>query len=350
MRPWVRGGVAIVAALATLTIGVQVLVIEPMGQAADQAARTAAAREAAQAAATVRAGGVPADGVVLQSRETRSLGGGGIAASGDGRMVWVPQRSTKQFVAALRLRLILLAVSAAIAVAGWTLWAGVIRRRDEEQAARRRVETIGMVAHDLRSPLTGIALAADRLARADIPAGRVAARAAIERECERLLGIADDILAVCCDSTARHANGTEESLSDVLEDVAARVRTAHGCPVVVEANLEARRLRADRRLARAVANVVENAARHSPPGHEVRLSAAVADDAIELVVEDAGEGFAPTFEVAAFRRGLRGGTAGLGLASSRRIVHRLGGSLLIGDRLGGGAMVSLRLPRRGAHQ
>ena len=350
MRPWLRGGVAVVASLATLTIAVQVLVLEPTEQAAEQAVRTAAAREAAQAAATLRAGGVPTDGVVLQSRATRPRGGGGIAASGDGRVVWVPQRSTKSFVAALRLRLMLLAVSAAIAVAGWTLWAGVIRRRDEERAARRRVETIGMVAHDLRSPLTGITLAADRLARADIPAGRVAARAAIDRECERLVAIADDILAVCCDSTAGLTDGAEESLSDVLEDIAARVRTTHRCPVVVDADLEARRLRTDRRLARAVANVVENAARHSPPGHAVRLRAAAAGETIDLVIEDAGEGFAPTFEVAAYRRGLGGGRAGLGLASSHRILERLGGSLHIGDRLGGGAMVSLRLPRRGVPQ
>ena len=44
MRPWLRGGVAVVASLATLTIAVQVLVLEPTEQAAEQAVRTAAAR------------------------------------------------------------------------------------------------------------------------------------------------------------------------------------------------------------------------------------------------------------------------------------------------------------------
>jgi two-component system sensor histidine kinase KdpD len=216
--------------------------------------------------------------------------------------------------------------------------------------ARLQVETIGMVAHDLRSPLTGIALAADRLAGDGVPAARVAARAAIDRECARLLATAEDILSVCCDTAAHSDDDVGESISDVLEDVAARVRDAHGCAVIVDADLATRRLSADRGLARAVANVAENAARHSPPGCAVRFVAAVDDDTIELAIEDGGNGFDPAFRVSPFRRGVRGGRAGLGLASTRMIVERLGGSLRIGDRLGGGASVSLRVPRRGVPQ
>ena len=350
MRPWVRYGVAVVASLATLVLAVQVLVVEPTAEAASSAARVAAAREAALTAAVVRAGGAPGDDAVVQRASTRPRQGGGIAVVGDGRVVWVPERVSTRLTAELRARVLLLAASAVIAVAGWALWAGVVRRRDADRMARRQVETIGMVAHDLRGPLTGIALAADRLAHADLPAARVAARAAIDRECARLLATSDDILTVCCDTAAQKHDDAGELISDVLEDVAARVRDTHGCTVIVDADLAARRLRADRGLARAVANVAENAARHSPPGCPVRLVAEVDGDTIEVAIEDGGDGFDPAFRVAAFRRGVCGGRAGLGLASTRLIVERLGGSLRVGDRIGGGASVLLRMPRRGVPQ
>lgn len=349
-RPWLRGAVAVAASLATLLLAVQVLVIEPTVAAADRAAREAAAREAALVATVVRAGGVPIGGAEIRARSERPARSGGLAAVDAGRIVWVPVRPTARVASSLRLRLLGLAACGLLAFAGWALWAGAVRRRDAERVARRQLETVGMVAHDLRGPLTGISLAADRLATASVPAARVAARAAIERECARLLATSDDILSVCCDAADERRHSVEESISDVLEDVASRVRSAHGCTVVVDADLEARRQRADCGLARAVANVAENAARHTPPGCAVRLRAAADDTAVEVVVEDAGEGFEPTFRIAAFCRGLRGGRAGLGLASSRRVVERLGGSLRVGDRLGGGASISLRVPRRGMPQ
>ena len=346
MRLWVRGVVATAASMATLAIAVQFLVIEPVAITGSQSARAAAAREAALVAAVVRAGGVPIEGATLTRPPAPLPRGGGVAAVGDGRLVWMPSRPMPALVPALRWRVLLLAGCGVAGVAGWALWAGAIRRREADRAAQRQVETIGMVAHDLRSPLTGIQLAADRLARSDVPAARVAAQAAIMRECQRLEVIADDILSVCCTTATTDECRPQESISDVLEDVAARVRVAHDCDVIVDASLDARRLRADRQLARAVANVVENAARHSPPGCPVRLRAVLDSDTIEVVVEDAGNGFEPSFRIGAFARGVRAGRAGLGLASSRRILEQLGGSLGIGMRVGGGAAVSLRVPRR----
>ena len=347
-RGHLRTIVAATAALATLAIAVQYLVIEPTALAARRTAAESAAREAALAAVVVRAGGAPA-GVVRIARVGAfpdSLGG--VAPIGGGRVVWVPAPSTAGFVEVLRRRVLLVAVTGALAVCGWALWAGLVRRRHEVRAARSRIETIGMVAHDLRSPLTGIGLAADRLARSDLPAARVAARAAIARECARVAATADDILTVCTASVRDEDDEAVEMLSDVLEDVAARVRSAHGCAVLVEADLDARGTRADRRLVRAVANVAENAARHTPPGTAIRLRAVLHDGDVEVVVEDDGAGFAPGFRPAAFLRGASQGRAGLGLASSRRIVECLGGTLRLGRHGGGGAAVSLRLPTREA--
>ena len=346
MRRRVRALVGIVAALATIAVAVQMLVLEPIDRSARAAARSAAAREAALAAAIVRQGGAAPVGARIVPKGIEPVRAGGVGSAGDGRIVWVPVASTAEFAGDVRRRVALVAGIAVLAVTGWALWAGLVRRREAERDTRRQLEIVAMVAHDLRSPLTGIGLAADRLTRTELPAARAAARAAIDRECARLAGVADDILSIS--TLAVGSTSTTDALSNVLEDVARRVRAETGRELTVEVDASARVAPADVRVARVVANLAENAARHSPAGRPVRLRATVVDGAAEVVVEDDGSGFAPSFAISAFARGEDGGRAGLGLASSRRIVEVLGGTLRIGRAAAGGAVVSLRVPPPGA--
>jgi signal transduction histidine kinase len=225
------------------------------------------------------------------------------------------------------------------------LWAGLGRRRERGREARRRIETVGMVVHDLRGPLTGIGLAAERLRRDCPPPVRERACAAIDRECGRLGGIVDDLLTLCAERAATSPECAPHSLVDVLDDVAERLRTREGCTVVVDADPSLRATPADGQLTRAVGNIAENAARHA--AERVRICARQSADGLEIVIDDDGEGFAPGFAPAAFRRGAAGGSAGLGLTSARQAVERLGGSLRLGRRAGGGAAISLRVPLRG---
>ena len=94
--------------------------------------------------------------------------------------------------------------------------------------------------------------------------------------------------------------------------------------------------------------VLENAARHAPPGSTVRVDGAADDDGVELVVADDGPGFPPDsrsklFEPFAMATGA--GSSGIGLAISRSIVEAHGGTITAGDAPGGGAVVTIALPR-----
>lgn len=105
-------------------------------------------------------------------------------------------------------------------------------------------------------------------------------------------------------------------------------------------------------LKRVVANLLENAARHTPQEGLVRLSATVTSDSAVLVVSDSGEGIAPEhlphlterfYRVDTARSRADGG-CGLGLAITKGIVEAHGGTLLIESELGKGTSVTVTLP------
>ena len=100
------------------------------------------------------------------------------------------------------------------------------------------------------------------------------------------------------------------------------------------------------RLAQVVVNLLDNAARHSPPGGEVRVNArsdqgglviGVRDDGPGIAPEDKDKLFVPTFSTK--RRG-----SGLGLAIVNRIVQEHQGTIRVEDNLPHGARFVVELP------
>jgi two-component system sensor histidine kinase KdpD len=100
-------------------------------------------------------------------------------------------------------------------------------------------------------------------------------------------------------------------------------------------------------------NLLENAARHTPPGTEVLVRAEGGPGGLVLEVADRGPGVAPGEEEKVFERFHRGGRAtgqgaGLGLAIARAIAEVHGGTLRLTSQPGGGASFRLALPGAGA--
>lgn len=100
-------------------------------------------------------------------------------------------------------------------------------------------------------------------------------------------------------------------------------------------------------LRRSLANIVNNAIRHTPERGRVSLRLSAQDGRIEWSVSDTGPGISA--EVMAkmfqrFNRGTAGGT-GLGLAITKAIVDAHGGSIRVENHEPSGASVSIALPR-----
>jgi two-component system sensor histidine kinase KdpD len=103
-------------------------------------------------------------------------------------------------------------------------------------------------------------------------------------------------------------------------------------------------------ITQVFANLLENAARHTPPGTKITIAARLDSDSVRIDVDDTGPGLPagePALLFAKFQRGRDEGNtggAGLGLAICRSIIQAHGGTITATQRPGGGARFEFTLP------
>jgi two-component system sensor histidine kinase MprB len=222
-----------------------------------------------------------------------------------------------------------------------------------ERSMRQQRQLVADASHELRTPLTSLRTNVEVLAGADrMPA------ADRERLLRDVVGQLEELTVLVGDlvDLARDEDELPEPLSDVrldelVAEVVERARRRHpDRPIGLD--LEPALVRAAApRLARAVANLVDNAEKWSPDGAPIEVSVSSAG---ELVVCDHGPGIAPEdapfvfdrFYRAASARGMPG--SGLGLAIVRHVAETHGGSVAAEAAPGGGARLVLRLPASAA--
>lgn len=212
------------------------------------------------------------------------------------------------------------------------------------------------VSHDLRSPLATIRAAAGTL-RPDSDLddeGRHASASAIEREVERLDRLVTNLLDL-----GRIEAGELRAEPDVfeLDDLTSRTIERFA------SRLAARELRVEVArvpvlvdpvfLDEALANLLDNALKFTPPGAVISVSApATPSTPVRLVVEDSGPGVPRELHPRLFEKFFRvPGTAsrgrpgtGIGLAVVRGLVEAMGGSVRAGRSELGGLAIELELP------
>jgi two-component system sensor histidine kinase KdpD len=229
------------------------------------------------------------------------------------------------------------------------------RSRSEEDRDRsgETGKLFASVTNDLRSPLTSIKAAANLLLDHERDLQTHDRRELLEtiRESADVL----DRLVTNSVQLARSRDGglRPARIRAALDEVASRTldRMRHSLRdhrVVLVIPEELPEIPIDvTQLEHALTNVLENAARFSPPGSEIALILSRQNGSVLVRVEDRGAGI-PLDErdhvVEPFVKLNGGGGAGLGLSISRAIVEAHGGTLHIEDQPGGGTAVVLELP------
>ncbi|HET7366635.1 MAG TPA: PAS domain S-box protein [Burkholderiales bacterium] len=231
--------------------------------------------------------------------------------------------------------------------------------QDLEKAAKNVNEFIAMLAHELRNPLAPIKMAVEVMAKAPNDAETCEAmRQTIDRQSAQLARIVDDMIDI-----ARITRGSlviEHAPVELGEVVRRAVETA--APAIaaarhaleVEAAVEGLVVQGDRdRLTQLIANLLNNAARYTPPGGRIWVQARREDGHALLSVRDTGRGIEPQIIDRIFdmfvqgRSALErvGGGLGIGLALARRIAELHGGTLEAKSAgANRGAEFMLRLP------
>jgi two-component system, OmpR family, sensor histidine kinase MprB len=216
----------------------------------------------------------------------------------------------------------------------------------QSQQAQRRL--VADASHELRTPLTSLRTNLEVLASPNglPPEDRERLRADLVAQLEELSELVGDLVELARDG---EPNGEPHEPLRLDELVAAAVERArrHAPALRFEADLEPCVVTGARgRLDRAVANLLDNAAKWSPPGGRVEV--ALRDG--ELTVRDQGPGIAAEdlprvfdrFYRAAAARGREG--SGLGLAIVRHVAEGHGGTVRAEAAPGGGALLRLALP------
>ena len=189
--------------------------------------------------------------------------------------------------------------------------------QDEDQ---RKNEFLAMLAHELRNPLAPISNAVHIMrVSADEPAKIAWARDVIARQLKQLVRLVDDLLDV-----SRITRGKIElkiDVVDVQQVVEAAIETSkpnidgHRHTLSIQLPAETLHLRGDfARVSQILSNLINNAAKYTPRGGRISLSAARDDDAVVFRVRDSGVGIPPEYLVTIFEpftqvdRRLRGRT------------------------------------------
>ncbi|HTR50632.1 MAG TPA: CHASE3 domain-containing protein [Kofleriaceae bacterium] len=232
----------------------------------------------------------------------------------------------------------------------------VTQRRELE---RFRDEYVGYISHDLRNPLSTIALQAQLLARLlerssggeatdELEAVRVIADNAtyIDKLVRELLEMA----YVESDEIVLHRDAV--ALAPFLESIVARtLPAADRSRVQLDLAASATVSIDGARVERVIANFLHNAIKYSPAGSPIVLRLVGHDDRAEVAVIDRGPGVAPDERAMVFQKYKRTASArrkegfGLGLYISRKIVEAHGGEIGVDAAPGGGAKFFFRLPR-----
>jgi signal transduction histidine kinase len=218
---------------------------------------------------------------------------------------------------------------------------------DLDTADRRRRELIANVSHELRTPIAALQAVLENLADGVAEADPTTLRGALVQT-ERLGRLVSELLDLSRIDAGTEPLAREDVPLAPMLDAAVAEAEMTGRPVkfAVEVTPEDAAAWVDpARLHQVLANLLDNAARHSPADGTVRLQASVSDAGLRLVVADEGPGIAPADRELVFERFYRGGpevsgdrtgSTGLGLAIARWAVSLHGGKITVVDALPSG--------------
>jgi signal transduction histidine kinase/DNA-binding response OmpR family regulator len=225
------------------------------------------------------------------------------------------------------------AMVADLATRGATVLDNALLFRKIQDEDQRKNEFLAMLAHELRNPLAPISNAVHILRVSETDPVKVAwARDLIGRQLKQLVRLVDDLLDV-----SRITRGKIElklETVDVAQVVAAAIETsrpnidAQRHTLSLQLPVEGLALRGDfARVAQILSNLVNNAAKYTPKGGRISLSAARDGDEVVFRIRDSGIGIPPEFIASIFDpftqadRTLARSHGGLGIGLT--LVHRL---------------------------
>jgi signal transduction histidine kinase len=237
---------------------------------------------------------------------------------------------------------------------------GLYRTTARELAlARQQTDFVSAVSHEFRTPLTSMRHLTDLLSTRQVVSEerRTHYYALLTHETERLQRLVEGLLSFGRIEAGGYAWRVQPvDIAAVVEAVAEDFRhepAARSREIVCDVETDLPPVSADSEaLARALWNLLDNAAKYSPPAAPVSLSVKRVGQAVHIAVGDRGIGIQPEERESVFQKFVRGaeakragiGGVGLGLALVSRIVEAHGGSVRVDSEPGRGSTFTIVIP------
>lgn len=238
--------------------------------------------------------------------------------------------------------------------------AGAVEKLSKAEAAREseqlRTALLDSVTHEFRTPLTAIkASVTSLLSNRDLEAAqRLELLTIINEESDRL----DRLVGEAAEMSQLDAHQVELHLGpyqaqEAIDDAIARLATVlagHVVSTILPENLPPVRIDVHR-ISEVVSQLLENAAKYSPPGSPIQIAGEVKNRSLMISIADRGPGIDDFDQSLIFEKFYRGrnhrlqvqGT-GMGLAIAKAIVEAHGGEIGVTSQPGHGSVFYFTLP------
>jgi two-component system, OmpR family, phosphate regulon sensor histidine kinase PhoR len=214
-----------------------------------------------------------------------------------------------------------------------------------------RQEFVANLSHELRTPITSLRLAAESLGGELTEAARTRFSARALKEADHLAAIVDNLRQLAeIEAGKRALRRTRFDLAELVTEVGRRIGVDRVVRVEVTEGLL---VHADReKLAQALANLLDNAAKFSPAEMTIEIRAELIETEYVVSVRDHGPGISPEHWDRIFERFYKVDPArsrdmpgsGLGLAITKHLVILMGGRVWTEAAPEGGQVFALALP------
>jgi two-component system sensor histidine kinase KdpD len=234
----------------------------------------------------------------------------------------------------------------------------VQRTQLQVQSEQLRNSLLNSISHDLRTPLSTIAVTVSTLLDESINTDEAARREGLQTvvdESRRLGRQVENLLEMArLNSGVIRANAEWEAVEELVEAALARLsRELEGRTIRVQIDKDVPPLWvAGELMEKVFVNLLENAARYARPDGLIEITGVSRGEHVEIVVADDGPGLPPGTEAKVFEKYFRGRSAvddgqrgiGLGLAICRTIIEAHGGQIRAANRAGVGAEFTISMP------
>jgi two-component system phosphate regulon sensor histidine kinase PhoR len=216
-----------------------------------------------------------------------------------------------------------------------------------------RQEFVANLVHELKTPITSLRLTAESLLGDPLPKDRRRFADRLVKEADLMSKIIDNLRQLGdIEMGTMVVDVSELDLAELVQESVLRLGIDRAVNATIQEHLL---ITTDRpKLAQALGNLLDNAAKFSPPGTAIDVHAEVTNDEVVLSVRDRGPGISPEHWSRVFERFYKvdrarpreAGGFGLGLAITKHLVQVLGGRIWTETAREGGQVFYIALPRQ----